>query len=360
MNINSKRSSCYDSKVQHADFTDLTHDLDVIRITETHSSMESDVQKQGYKHYAIVWKKATLARAHSGGIAVLIRNSLAPDTSMCEWSNPCWVTLQINGSALGLSQDLYIVTVYIPPENCSYLLNFDLPTADPPARVSLDNRKVDSYGRRLLQICGDRGLTILNGCTAGDSQGYFTYERGPIRSVIDYTIESQSIWPLVRNFQVDQHNPILSDHSLIRLELNLAGSKYITHPPAADHSPLLKFDWSPEATEHLRLRFSSPHFLLQIQLLESRLNLPSPDINQIVSDLSTLLLDTTKQVVKFFKRGPPSHKQKSARKWYDPSLRTLKAEVHKLCLQARSNPSPHLLQCTWYPSLVQKCYYETH
>ena len=347
ININSNRSACYDSKVQHADFTDLTNDLDVIGITETHSSMESDVQKQGYKHFAVVRKKAPLARAHSGGIAVLVRNSLAPHTSMCEWSNPCCLTVRINGSALDLSQDLYIVTVYVPPENSSYLkstginpfdlllqtqhhipplshvvwmgdfnahldqensssphvpsellpaLNFNLPSADPPARTSLDTRKVDSYGRKLLQFCGDRDLTILNGCTPGDSQGYFTYEKGPVRSVIDYAIVSQSIWPLVRNFLVDQHNPVLTDHSLIRLELNLAGSKYITHPRAEGQSPLLKFDWSPEATERLHLRFSSPQFLLQIQLLEARLSLPAPDIDRIVSDLSNLLLDNTKQV----------------------------------------------------------------
>ena len=304
ININSNRSACYDSKVQHADFTDLTHDLDVIGITETHSSMESDVQKQGYKHFAVVRKKATLARAHSGGIAVLVRNSLAPHTSMCEWSNPCCLTIRVNGSALDLSHDLYIVMVYVPPENSSYLkstgtdpfdllhlteqripplahvvwmgdfnahldqansssphvpadllpaLNYDLPSADPPARKSLDTRKVDSYGRKLLQFCGDRDLTILNGCTPGDSQGFFTYEKGPIRSVIDYAIVSQSIWPLVRNFQVDQHNPILTDHSLIRLELNLAGFKYVTYPRAEGQSPLLKFDWSPEAMERLRL-----------------------------------------------------------------------------------------------------------
>ena len=209
---------------------------------------------------------------------------------MSEWSNPSCLTIRINGTALGLSQDLYLITVYIPPENSSYLkstginpfdlllqahnrippmahviwmgdfnahldqensssphvtselllaLNFDLATADP------DHRKVDSYGKRLLQICGDRGLTILNGCTPGDSQGYFTYECGPIRSVIDYAILSQTIWPLVHNFQVDHHSPIMSDHSLIRLELNLAGSKYITHLPAVGRSPLLKFDWSP-------------------------------------------------------------------------------------------------------------------
>ena len=75
--------------------------------------------------------------------------------------------------------------------------------------------------------------------------------------------------------------------------------------PAAGRSPLLKFDWSPEATEWLKLRLSSPSFLLQVQLLEARLNLPNPDINQIVSDFSTLLLEATKKVVKFRKKGPP-------------------------------------------------------
>ena len=107
-------------------------------------------------------------------------------------------------------------------------LQFDLASVDPPPRVSLDHRKVNPYGRKLLQLCGDRGLTILNGCTPGDSQGYFTFEKGPLHSVLDYAIVSQSIWPLVRNFRVDHHNPIMSDHSLIRLELNLLASKTLS------------------------------------------------------------------------------------------------------------------------------------
>ena len=135
---------------------------------------------------------------------------------------------QANSSSPHVSSDL------LPALNC------DLPSADPPARKSLDTRKVDSYGRKLLQFCGDRDLTILYGCTPGDSQGFFTYEKGLVRSVIDYAIVSQSLWPLVRNFQVDYHNPVLSDHSLIRLELNMAGSQYVTHPRAEGHSPLLK------------------------------------------------------------------------------------------------------------------------
>ena len=102
---------------------------------------------------------------------------------------------QANSSSPHVSSDL------LPALNC------DLPSADPPARKSLDTRKIDSYGRKLLQFCGDRDLTILNGCTPGDPQGYFTYERGPVQSVIDYAIVSESLWPLVHIFQVDDPQP---------------------------------------------------------------------------------------------------------------------------------------------------------
>ena len=40
---------------------------------------------------------------------------------MCEWSNPSCLTIRIQGNSLGLLQDLYIIMVYIPPENNSYL-----------------------------------------------------------------------------------------------------------------------------------------------------------------------------------------------------------------------------------------------
>ena len=99
-NINSNRTSCYESKVQHSDFSNITKDLDIIGVTEAHSSSESEIQKQGYHHFAVVRKKAALARSHSGGIAVLIRNHLAAHTTMCDWSNPSCLTIRIKGSVL--------------------------------------------------------------------------------------------------------------------------------------------------------------------------------------------------------------------------------------------------------------------
>ena len=114
-NTNSNRTSCYESKVQHPDFHNVTKDLDIIGVTETHSSSESEIQKPGYHHFAVVRKKAALARSHSGGIAVLVRNHLATHATMCDWSNPSCLALRISGSILNYERDLYVLTVYIPP-----------------------------------------------------------------------------------------------------------------------------------------------------------------------------------------------------------------------------------------------------
>ena len=163
-------------------------------------------------YYAIVRKKAFLAHSHSGGIAVLVENSLAPFTSMCDWSNPCCLAIKIKASTL--PTDLYVLTVYLPPEHSSYLkstntdpfllqanafnkipqdahtiimgISTPIPATNwepsltstptschnsmqnpneptpppPPQRISRDHCVVDNYGRLLLQFCRNRDLTF--------------------------------------------------------------------------------------------------------------------------------------------------------------------------------------------------------
>ena len=86
------------TKPPTTDFSSLTKGLNVIGITETHAASEQDVQRQGYHHFAVVRRKATLARSHSDGIAVLVENFLAPFASMCDWSNPCCLAIKIKAS----------------------------------------------------------------------------------------------------------------------------------------------------------------------------------------------------------------------------------------------------------------------
>ena len=97
----------------------------------------------------------------------------------------------------------------------------------------------------------------------------------------------------------------------------------------------------------LRDELSDPHTELKIQIIEAKLKLDNPDLDALVSDFSDLLLEETKKVVKFRKRGPPSRKQKAAKKWYDQSLRTLKKDISHLNADLRANPSTHLSQQIW-------------
>ena len=189
-----------------------------------------------------------------------------------------------------------------------------------PARLSLDKRPIDSYGRQLLQFCNDRNLSILNGCAPGDTQGYFTYEKGLCRSVIDYGLVSQSMWPCVRNFQVGAHNSILSDHSIILLELRAQQPQSHAHAPQSTRSPLLRFDWTTESIGRLKGQLSDPHTQLKIQIMEVKLKMENPNLDTLLSEFSDLLLEEAKKVVKYRKRSPPSRKQKAAKKWYDQSL----------------------------------------
>ena len=257
---------------------------------------------------------------------------------MCDWSNPSCLTIKIKGSVLNYKNDLHVIMVYIPPEGSSYLKanaiqpfdlfkesydkippeahtvlmgNFnahtnsqsgDNPRIHPsvlsemdldssnnqPARLSLDKRPADSYGRQLLLFCSDQNLSILNGCAPGDTQGYFTYERGLCRSVIDYGIVSQSIWSCVRSFQVGIHNSMLSDHSIILLELNTQQPRSNTYTPQSTKSPSCDSIgiWNLESIARLKGQFPEQHVQLRLQILEAKLKLANPDLDSLVSEFS--------------------------------------------------------------------------
>ena len=121
---------------------------------------------------------------------------------------------------------------------------------------------------------------------------------------------SQSIWPCVRNFQVGVHNSILSDHSIILLELRAHPDRPYTHTSVSALSPLLRFDWNPESVARLKAQLSDLHTQLKIQIMEAKLKLEHTDLDALVAEFSGLLLEETKKVVKFRKRGPPLENRK--------------------------------------------------
>ena len=76
-------------------------------------------------------------------------------------------------------------------------------------RINRDNHFVNRHGERLIELCKNVNLFIVNGRFGEDADvGKFTCKDC---SVVDYTIVSTEVFNLLKNFVVADFNPILSD-----------------------------------------------------------------------------------------------------------------------------------------------------
>ena len=66
-------------------------------------------------------------------------------------------------------------------------------------RNSIDN-ELNNHGKRLLEICRNTDLRILNGRVSGDSLGRPTFHRKSSVSVIDYAICDKDLFRHNRKF----------------------------------------------------------------------------------------------------------------------------------------------------------------
>ena len=80
-------------------------------------------------------------------------------------------------------------------------------------------KKVNKIGKKMLEICKNNDLIILNGRIGNDSTGNYTFRD---TSVIDYTISSINALSLVENFEISELDRLFSDgHCLLETEMKL-------------------------------------------------------------------------------------------------------------------------------------------
>ena len=76
-------------------------------------------------------------------------------------------------------------------------------------RQSQDSSKTNTFGSRLIELCKNNNLVILNG-RAGEDKGIGKYTTTG-HSVVDYMIMSFNILRYLNNFRVHEFDPLLSD-----------------------------------------------------------------------------------------------------------------------------------------------------
>ncbi|XP_059226649.1 uncharacterized protein LOC131998381, partial [Stomoxys calcitrans] len=107
---------------------------------------------------------------------------------------------------------------------------------------------INNRGRQFLDLCYDSGLFVINGMTAGDENGEFTFVSGVGESVNDICAVSQDLLKFVEKFNVD--DKMWSDHFPIILTLKMLTKE--------NKSKLLpKLHWNPKGLAKYQSKVSS-------------------------------------------------------------------------------------------------------
>ena len=155
-----------------------------------------------------------------------------------------------------------------------------------------EDKKVNTRGKELLDVCKSNDLLILNGRKMGDIFGSFTCHNWNGSSVVDYSIVSNTIMDCISSFSVGQYIPWLSDHCLLNTKLDFGDASLrneIEHMVPTDIHP--GWVWNEEARENFTENLSLPYFKDKFGALENSSNL---DPSDLAKKIKMLLIENTK------------------------------------------------------------------
>jgi exonuclease III len=114
-----RRSDNY-CKLDDDDFMKQIIDFDSIGLVETHLGPDDKICIPGYNVVTYTRPKCQNALKHSGGISVLISNTIlrGVNTNIKMSDYGVWIKLQ--KEFLNADRDLYIGVIYLPPENSTF------------------------------------------------------------------------------------------------------------------------------------------------------------------------------------------------------------------------------------------------
>ena len=160
------------------------------------------------------------------------------------------------------------------------------------SRVSQD-KVVNSHGRKLIDLCQASNLIMLNGRVGSDmNHGSFTFSNHRGNSVDDYCLVDKQLLYHCTNFEVKNIN-IFSDHVPIVVYLNCMASNS-SLPFDNNSSTHIIYKWNKEAKNDYINETASVDFISQLTSLSQEIDFPDSDINSIVDNFSTLILDSAK------------------------------------------------------------------
>lgn len=372
---------------------------DIILFTETWSNKQTELEVQGFEHYALHrGERKSTARRDSGGLVIYIANYLKNYVKFLKTDKDDILWVCMKGEVFASNDDLYLCLCYNTPigssreamddgisifdrilqyivhvesssrNKCQFLIcgDFNARVANlsdyvendsashvsvlpddyvedvPMARWSEDTG-TNQYGPFLLDFCKQSGLRIVNG-RFGQESGKYTYLTDRGKSVIDYVISSQTLFNRISNFMISDPN-ILSDHCLLSFSLKCEINTFTQEE--ADNSNLIKLSrkyvWRPEHCEQYIGALNSHETISSLNELTNNLSNSSSqrDIDENVSRFNTLLDSVCKPLfnkkLKTEKENSPDFSCKTENKWFNDECKIKRLEFYKCLNLYRKN-----------------------
>ena len=381
--LESKTNGVKSNKIYDPEVINSLNKFDLIGLMETHAGTETDISLQGYYVFRKDRPKHKKAWKSSGGIAVLVKESLRNACKFDPLSDSDVIWVRVQKQITKLSSDLFIAFVYLPPSNSSYgkvhgneimqklekhieyfsckgkivicgdfnarvgtssdfvskeeephipmphddLYEFILP------RASFDRKNVNQYGKWLVDLCIDNQLYILNGRTLGDFCGKFTCHTPRGSSVIDYLISSYSLSYEILSMTVNDIT-LFSDHCLISLKLKISLDNDIDRSFCEDLPSLKythlpdKFSWSDEAKDKYQEAFHSSDIQQKLINIDKQLKGGCMDVKYMIDEITdVIVLAGNKSLFRKSFKPTKSKIKKVNKKWYDKDCRSLLKEL---------------------------------
>ncbi len=363
------------SKLKSPDFEEYLHTKDILAIAETKLDRYDKIDLPGYKIYRSDRKNA---RRPSGGVAVLVRNEICKYVKFIETDLDFLLYFVIEKALIGTDQDVLCCVVYIPPENSDYsninmfeameedfinvhndefvcfMGDFNARTKDLSDLLGMDadildslelddhlkekileenildelgfslNRNsqdntVNNYGYRILELCKNTGVCMLNGRISKDCMGNTTCDN---KSVVDYIMCSPKLFPFVSKFEVDVFNGNLSDkHNALSLSLNVIDEKLV-NPDIQEQTNSSNFSvkWLPKNVQDFVKNIDKDNITSALRLMSE---MHADDVDQIVMDelvknVECVFTDSAKKIGVMKTKCHKQRKRETVNKpWYN-------------------------------------------
>jgi hypothetical protein len=192
--------------------------------------------------------------------------------------------------------------------------------------VSQD-KELNAFGKLLLEFCWCHDMQIINGNTAHDAEGKFTYLSSHGHSVVDYFLVSNDLCCSVQNLVV--HDEITSDHMPVVLKCRAVpniDTLNNTDQPVVVASSTEKFFWCTSKSDQVKRNLTSEEFSQKLIEAEGSIN-SNPD--NAVYIFTEALLESAlcmRRTIQRYNRKNVFHNAK----WFDKDCLEQKKKVKGL------------------------------